>query len=554
MRGTVIDRKRTNQPQGYLSGEHHNITPVTHYCLGHNYTYYPFSWTDEATGQEYEKGYYDENGQYYADVVFRSDGKYKNVVWQCEYCDTITKLDWTEGGPLICPQCGGTMKILSMLDEYTQDPLYNQMSRQSGYVDYADRNNASGASGSQSAEESNGAGAHRIGAWIFSILLILIVVAVPFSSSRSSTTVEHGQYPIVVIETASPLNDPSLFGTVLYLRRTANASYAVTDPWRCEKVLAWDEEQEAYFDWETGLWLWYNTEVYPNLWQYWYEPISGQYGSYGWMEYDNGVWYIETEADLWSRVPGSFDTSQLWHMESNEVPAAEETPGDLAASHDVIYLYEREPGICWVSDEFCCTKSLYWDEAEQNYLEPESGLWLWYNTEVDPPLWQYWYEPISADFGDYGWMEYENGRWYIELDAEQWGELPEEYDASVLWHIAQPTDSNLELFGDTVLLDETGPGIYMLSTDEACDRVLTYCEENGYYQEPETGLWLTYKNAGTESHWEYWYWTISPDFEGFGGLENRDGEWYVQDSTGEWIPVPEEYDTSVLWEIASISG
>ena len=53
-----------------------------------------------------------------------------------------------------------------------------------------------------------------------------------------------------------------------------------------------------------------------------------------------------------------------------------------------------------------------------------------------PALWQYWYEPISGDFGDYGWMEYEDGIWYIETDAGQWDPVPEEYDLTCLWHIA----------------------------------------------------------------------------------------------------------------------
>ena len=139
MAGSIIPRTRYNQPRGYVAGNHYNINPIPHYCVHHNYYYYPFSWTDEASGREYKKGYYDEEGKYYENVVFRTNGTYKTVICKCEYCDTITKIDWTEGGPLICPQCGGTLTIVSALDEYTQDPNYEKVRTRADYVDYADR-------------------------------------------------------------------------------------------------------------------------------------------------------------------------------------------------------------------------------------------------------------------------------------------------------------------------------------------------------------------------------------------------------------------------------
>ena len=51
--------------------------------------------------------------------------------------------------------------------------------------------------------------------------------------------------------------------------------------------------------------------------------------------------------------------------------------------------------------------------------------------------WQYWYEGISSDFGDYGWMEWDKDEkeWYIEEYDGEWIILPEEYDRSRLWHV-----------------------------------------------------------------------------------------------------------------------
>ena len=80
-------------------------------------------------------------------------------------------------------------------------------------------------------------------------------------------------------------------------------------------------------------------------------------------------------------------------------------------------------------------KQIRWSPSDDSYYDSASGLYLWYNTDVSPNLWQYWYEPISGDYGDYGWMEYEDGYWYIEVGEASWMEVPEEYDTSVLWHI-----------------------------------------------------------------------------------------------------------------------
>ena len=310
MRGEVIDRKRTNQPQGYLAGAHHNAAPVTHFCRRHNYLYYPYSWTDEATGSEYEQGYYDEDGQYYKDVVFMEDGKYKNVVCQCEYCDSITKLDWTEGGALICPQCGGSMKILSTLDEYTQDPQYAEARRQAGYVDYADRNGSAGRRTSAASANGRSVGT-RIVAWAILALVLLSGIFFVYRAIRNHANANQGG-------SGQNLTNPERFGKTLYLRRDISGGYVISNSSDYEKKLVWDSTVESYYDDESGFWLWYNTDVKPALWQYWYEPISGHYGSYGWMEYENETWYIETSQGRWIEVPEKYDTSPLWHIETDE--------------------------------------------------------------------------------------------------------------------------------------------------------------------------------------------------------------------------------------------
>ena len=76
---------------------------------------------------------------------------------------------------------------------------------------------------------------------------------------------------------------------------------------------------EDYYDSETECWFYYNEELSPAQWQYWYEGISNNYGDYGWMEFDdnNELWYIETSRNNWEVLDyNSYNTSKLWHFEN----------------------------------------------------------------------------------------------------------------------------------------------------------------------------------------------------------------------------------------------
>ncbi len=83
-------------------------------------------------------------------------------------------------------------------------------------------------------------------------------------------------------------------------------------------------------------------------------------------------------------------------------------------------------------------KTCYWDSEFESFYDSDSDCYLYYNNYVDPPVWQYWYEGISSDFGEYGWMEYDesNECWYIETESG-WVELPDEYDTDDLWFILE---------------------------------------------------------------------------------------------------------------------
>lgn len=405
MRGKVIERPRSNQPTGYDPARHFNVRPYPRYCVKHNYMYYPFSWTDEATGRSYQKGYYDETGAYYENVVFRSEGKYKDVICKCEYCDTVSKIDWTEGGALICPQCGGTMQILSALDEYTQDPNYDKVRTHADYVDYSQRNRSLN---------------KRNMLFIFSaVFLITMVLVMAFVNKTRSIGYYEG--PAVVDPVDSDEDN-------IYLKNTAPGVSTVTFDGDYDRILYWDEDEQSYHEPDSDLWLWYNIEVDPPIWQYWYEPISGDYGDYGWMEWENGAWFIEAERDSWIRVPDGYDLSPLWHitLEGESNPAI--FGSEIALTRNGEDSYQ-------ITDGESGDKLLRWDKDDQSYLDEDTGLRLWYNTDVEPPLWQYWYEPISGKYPGYGWMEYENGLWFIETARGNWITVPENNDLSGLWHL-----------------------------------------------------------------------------------------------------------------------
>lgn len=83
-------------------------------------------------------------------------------------------------------------------------------------------------------------------------------------------------------------------------------------------------------------------------------------------------------------------------------------------------------------------KVLEYEAESGNYYDKETDCWLWQNTDVTPAVWQYWFEGISSDYGDYGWMEWDNSEktWYIEASEGNWITLPAKYDTGRLWHIS----------------------------------------------------------------------------------------------------------------------
>lgn len=134
----------------------------------------------------------------------------------------------------------------------------------------------------------------------------------------------------------------------------------------------------------------------------------------------------------------SRQTSEYW-SNGTTVPLTISEPvsySSLMELGDTVYLnktgahtYALAP-----SDATRGDKVLTWYDDYDSYYDPVSDCYIWYNDAVG--IWQYWYEGISSDYGDYGWMEHYDDGWFIEAEDSEWVPLPTKYDQARLWYIA----------------------------------------------------------------------------------------------------------------------
>jgi len=300
-------RSRKNQPSGYGSSVKRSVFR----CKNHDYHYYDKSWVDQTTGASYRQGYYDENGNYYKAVAIKEKDGSSFVFATCEYCGTEQKFSWKEGFDANCPNCSAPFSLEGVVrDESTtgmgpdSKKLLMIVLIVFGVV------------------------------WVAPFMLILVAGIIGFIVSRLPSVNPQGYETVESSSEGYGENDGSgseentvsnldIFGETIYLDGDKGGSYKiVTGQDFYNKRLKWDYGYDSYYDKSTDCYVWYNTDVAPNLWQYWYEGISSDYGDYGWMEYedttddgqDNGVWYIEESSGSWVELPDKYDTTNLWHI------------------------------------------------------------------------------------------------------------------------------------------------------------------------------------------------------------------------------------------------
>lgn len=80
----------------------------------------------------------------------------------------------------------------------------------------------------------------------------------------------------------------------------------------------------------------------------------------------------------------------------------------------------------------CC-----WNEEYQCYYDSDTDCYFFENYDMDPPVWQYWFEGVSSNYGsDYGWLEWDSNEncWYVQKSNHSWVRLPEREYTDRLWH------------------------------------------------------------------------------------------------------------------------
>ncbi len=298
-----------NQPVGFMISQ--MLRPTYFYGRRHDYVYYPESWTDSVSGAHYEKGYYDENGKYYDSVSFQKNGRYENVLCECPYCgtETVMSLDNRTGSSqsLQCPGCGAPMEIKSELDEVMYQPNENT------HV-YNSEASISNAFGQPKKKKGQG------------LVIALAICVFLIVSSAVKNVIFHPAYQQTIEYTPtyqmatepdynSGFSSLPLDQQMVYLEKQGDGSYhVVTDPIRADRILSYDNSADSYYDEVSNCWLWYNTDVSPAVWQYWYEGISSDYGDYGWMEHDSEGWWIEATEENWIPLPSAYDSEALWYI------------------------------------------------------------------------------------------------------------------------------------------------------------------------------------------------------------------------------------------------
>lgn len=256
---TPAPRPRRNQPTGFVPiSTVYTLSRL--YGRSHDYVYYPNSWT-AADGTYYEKGYYDEEGNRYNNVVIENE----ETVLTCEYCGTQTKVVWKEGQAPNCPSCGAPLKI-----------------------DVTDRKQ-------EGFRTDSGAAPGRKKAGIWGIMVAVMVISgimTIFGRLAASPSYDYGE-----TDTISVTDDSE----GLYVEEIGRTCYL---------------DGEDYYDSQTDCWFYFNEDA--GVWQYWYEGISSDFGDYGWMEFDEAEdqWYIEQSYGNWIPLPDHYleEYDYLWHI------------------------------------------------------------------------------------------------------------------------------------------------------------------------------------------------------------------------------------------------
>ena len=245
----------------------------------------------EVVGDSYVDSYDDEDygrRQYNSSrTIVKKPDEPQKAHYVCEFCNSELEEIWKEGYYPTCKNCGAQMtKQTKALAE-------------SGIVSQI----ADGVSPVKSRLKKK--------LLVIPVLLLLAGFFPQFMFGLQACVIQEAlsDREEYVVEDETNLQ---IYGPDIYLDNIYDDTYRICESDKeYEKHISWDYNIRAYYDKESDCYLWYNTDVSPNVWQYWYEDIVGD-NYYGWMEYYDGKWYIEVSDTEWKEYTS--DTSDLWHI------------------------------------------------------------------------------------------------------------------------------------------------------------------------------------------------------------------------------------------------
>ena len=239
----------------------------------------------------------------------------------CEYCDTTQVRDLTDDKEtMTCPHCGANMIIDAILDEKADDTS-------------AGSNYTSGSNPAIPVKRNRKTLIITLaiigGIYILPVLFYSTIGAVfgPILKIRKMLNYAQNNRTNTVQQTTQPttsatqpdvsvpdyISNVDIFGSTLYLKYSDDGM-VISDSSDYDLNLTWSDYDESYYDAASDCYVWFNTDMNPALWQYWYEGISSDYEDSGWMEYENGNWYIETQSGNWEQIDLSGYGDRIWHF------------------------------------------------------------------------------------------------------------------------------------------------------------------------------------------------------------------------------------------------
>lgn len=256
---------------------------ATRYGRNHSYIYVANPYRDNSTGVNYLRGYYDEEGKHYDNLILRSSERSEGI-FSCSYCDTKVKINWEKGEIPKCPNCGASLEreIENVpSDEVDAPNLYSG-------------NNVKVDQGSFE------------GKVFLVVIAVLIVIFIALKIIGGFNRRDNEQYADDYnrVNTSDDYNSNVNNDSAIYVEEIGRTCHI--------------DSEGFYYDKQTDCYFWFNTDIDPAQWQYWFESISSHFGEYGWMEYDQyeNCWYIQNEYDEWIVLPDKYNTDEcLWHFE-----------------------------------------------------------------------------------------------------------------------------------------------------------------------------------------------------------------------------------------------